>query len=208
MTESNEISVERLADWLEGRLSEEEAEVVAEQVARTDEATRAQLEWLRAFVRASATTNLVPPPREVRRAISRRFAAHAKGQRRPGLLQRLVATLSLDSGLQSEFGLRSSDSEESQRQLVYATDAADIILNIRTHHRNGRLDLDGQVFPGDDADLASFSVQLLSGTDEVGMTVTDELGEFTFESISPGGYQILVSSDRVEILISPVELRP
>jgi hypothetical protein len=207
MTESNEISVERLADWLDGRLSEEEAEAVAERVARTDEATRAQLEWLRAFVRASATTKLVPPPREVRRAISWRFAAHAEGQRQPGLLQRLVATLSFDSGLQPELGLRSSDSEESQRQLFYTTDAADIALNVRPRPRNGHLDLDGQVFPADDADPASFSVQLLSGADEVGLTTTDELGEFAFESVSPGAYQILVSGERVEILISSVELR-
>ncbi|MBA3951791.1 MAG: carboxypeptidase regulatory-like domain-containing protein, partial [Rubrobacter sp.] len=44
------------------------------------------------------------------------------------------------------------------------------------------------------------------GTEEVGTTATDELGEFAFESVPPGEYQILVSSEQVEILISPVEL--
>lgn len=205
--ESNEISFERLADWLEGRLSEEEAEAVAEQVARTDEATRAQLEWLRAFARVNEEVVLDAPPQEVRDELIRRFDAYAEDRRTPSLLQRLVATLSFDSGLQPAFGVRSAAGHDEQRQLVYTTDAADIALNVRPRSSNGHLDLDGQVFPADDADPASFSVQLLSGADEVGLTTTDELGEFAFESVSPGAYQILVSGERVEILISSVELR-
>jgi hypothetical protein len=104
--------------------------------------------------------------------------------------------------------VRSADSQEAaQRHLTYTTDAAEIALNISPRPRDGYLDLDGQVFPADDADPASFSVRLLSGADEVGLTATDELGEFDFEAVPPGTYQILVSTDRVEILISPVELR-
>ena len=41
----------------------------------------------------------------------------------------------------------------------------------------------------------------------MGTTATDELGEFAFEGVAPGEYQILLSGDEVEILISPVELR-
>ena len=54
-------------------------------------------------------------------------------------------------------------------------------LNFRPRPGNGRLDLDGQVFPTDDTEPDDFGVQLLSGTDEVGTTATDELGEFAFE---------------------------
>ncbi|MDQ3566317.1 MAG: hypothetical protein M3436_20320, partial [Pseudomonadota bacterium] len=103
---------------------------------------------------------------------------------------------------------RSGGGQEEQKQLVYTTDAADIALNFRPRHRNGHLDIDGQVFPADDEDPASFSVQLLSGTDEVGLSTTDELGEFAFVAVPSGAYQILVSGERVEILISSVELSP
>jgi hypothetical protein len=90
----------------------------------------------------------------------------------------------------------------------------------RLHHRggrrgaqlqaapgNGKLDVDGQIFPNDDGEPEAFGVQILSGTDEVGTTATDELGEFAFEGVAPGEYQILLSSEEVEILISRVELR-
>ena len=207
MPEPNRISFERLVDWVEGRLSEEESRAVEEQVAVADAATREQVEWLRAFARLNEAVVLDAPPQEVRDELIRRFDAYAEGRRRPSLLQRLVATLSFDSGLQPAFGVRTTGGQGEQRQLVYTTDAADIALNVRPRPRNGHLDLDGQVFPADDADPASFSVQLLSGADEVGLSTTDELGEFAFQGVVPGAYQILVSGERVEILISSVELR-
>jgi hypothetical protein len=207
MTEQNRISFERLVDWVDGRLSAEEAGAVEEWVA-ADEAARERVAWLRAFARVKEAVVLEEPPQEVRDALIRRFDAYAESRRRPGLRQRLVATLSFDSGLQPAFGARSAGGQGEQKQFVYTTHAADIALNVRPRHRNGHLDVDGQVFPADDADPASFSVQLLSGADEVGLSTTDELGEFAFESVPSGAYQILVSGERVEILISSVELSP
>lgn len=207
MTERNRISFERLVDWAEGRLTAEEARAVDEWVA-ADEANRERVAWLRAFARVNEGVVMEAPPQEVRSELMRRFDAYAEGCRTPGLRQRLVATLSFESGLQPAFGARSASDQEDQKQLVYTTDAADIALNVRPRHRNGHVDVDGQVFPADDADPASFSVQLLSGADEVGLSTTDELGEFAFESVPSGAYQILVSGERVEILISSVELSP
>lgn len=104
-------------------------------------------------------------------------------------------------------GVRSAASQESQGQLVYTTEAADIALNFRRRPENGKLDLDGQVFPNDEGEPDAFGVRILSGTEEVAATATDELGEFAFEGVEPGEYQILLSSEEVEILISPVEFR-
>jgi hypothetical protein len=207
MRDPGKISFERLVDWVEGRLSEEDTRAVEEQVAVAGEATLDQVEWLRAFVRVSEDVDIDSPPRKVRGELIRRFAAYTGDRQTPSLLQRLVATLSFDSGLQPAFGVRSAGAQEAaQRQLVYTTDAAEIALNIRPHPRSVHLDLDGQVFPTEDADPASFRVQLLSDTDKADLT-TDQFGEFGFESVAPGAYQILVSSERVEILISPIELR-
>jgi hypothetical protein len=205
--EQDKISFERLADWVEGRLSEEEARAVEARVAAADEATRAEVAWLRTFARVSEETVLEVPPAAVREELARRFEAYAEGRRSPGLLQRLVASLAFDSGVQPAFGVRSAAaSGAAQRQLIFTTDAAEIALNVRPRPRDGSLDLDGQVFPAEDEDPASFSIQLLSGTDEIGMTGTDELGEFGFETVPPGTYQLLVGSERVEILISPIDL--
>ncbi len=128
-----------------------------------------------------------------------------EGRRQPVPLKRLTATLSFGGGLRPLAGVRSAGGAEGQ--LVYTTEAADVALNFRRRPENGKLDLDGQIFPNDEAEPDAFGVQILRGTDEVATTATDELGEFTFEKVPPGEYQILVSSAEVEILISPVDLR-
>lgn len=200
------IDFETLADWAEGRLPEAEARAVEERLADADEVTRADAEWLRAFSRASKEVVLDDPPAEQRAELGRIFESYAEGHRQPGPLKRLVATLSFGGGIQPLAGVRSAASQESQGQLVYTTEAADIALNFRRRPENGKLDLDGQVFPNDDEEPEAFGVQILLGTEEVATTATDELGEFAFEGVEPGEYQILLSSDQVEILISPVEL--
>ena len=198
-----EVPFDRLVEWAEGRLPEKEARAVEERLANADEATRAEAEWLKAFLRASESVVLDGPPAEVRDELMRRFESREADEKTPGPLRRLVATLAFD-GPQPAFGVRSAAG--STVQLVYTTDAADIALNVLPRPRNGHLDLAGQVFPTDGAEPDTFSVQLLSGVDEVGLATTDELGEFDIEAVEPGTYQMLVSNGRVEILISPIEL--
>ena len=198
-----EIEFESLADWAEGRLSETESRMVEERLAEADKDTLAAAGWLRAFYRVSEDLVLDEPPAGVREELTRRFEDYAEGRRQPGPLRRLVATLAFEDG-QAALGVRSAAARESQ--LVYTTGAADIALDLRRRPENGSLDLDGQIFPTDGTEPDAFGVQLLSGADEVGTTATDELGEFSFQAVAPGEYQILISSGRVEILISPVDL--
>ena len=200
------IDFETLADWADGRLPEAESRAVDERLADADEATRADAEWLRAFSRATKEVVVDDPPAEQRAELSSIFEAYAEGRRQPGALKRLAATLTFGGGLQPLAGVRSAASQEAQGQLIYSTEVADIALNFRRRPRDGRLDLDGQVFPNDDSQPEAFGVQILRGTEEVGTTATDELGEFAFDGVAPGEYQILVSSQEVEILISPVDL--
>jgi hypothetical protein len=190
----------RLVDWVEGRLSQEEARAVEEKV-EADSAARADVAWLRAFARISEETVIVSPPSEVREELIERFEAYAEGKQHPGLLQRLVATLTFDSNLRPALGLRATAAPESQRQLVYSTDAADVALHIRPHPRDGLFDLNGQIFPVENADSGTFGVQLLAGASEVATTASNDLGEFAFEAVPPGSYEVLASNDRVEIRI-------
>ena len=205
MPDSKDVEFTRLVNWVEGRLSEEEARVVEEKVA-ADSATRADVAWLRAFARISEETVIASPPPEVREELIERFDVHAEGKQHPGLLQRLVATLTFDSNLRPALGLRAAAAPQSQRQLVYSTDAADVALHVRPHPRDGRFDLNGQIFPANGADSGTFGVQLLEGASEVATTATNDLGEFAFEAVSPGVYDVLASNERVEIRVPHVAL--
>jgi hypothetical protein len=205
MAESQDMEFIRLVDWVEGRLSEGEARAVEERVA-ADSAARADVAWLRAFARVSEETVVASLPSEVREELIERFEAYAEGKQHPGLLQRLVATLTFDSNLRPALGLRAATAPESQRQLVYSTDAADVALHVRPRPQDGNFDINGQIFPSGGTESGIFGVQLLQGTSEVATTATNDLGEFTFEAVSPGVYDVLASDERVEIRIPQVAL--
>jgi hypothetical protein len=200
------IAFSQLVDWVEGRLPQKEAQAVEEQVEVADIATLADVAWLRKFVRATEDSVLESPPPEVRSTLIARFRAHAEGRRTPGLLKRVVATLTFDGGLRPAVGVRSAGTQGARRQLVYSVDDLDVALNFLPRARDKNFDLDGQVLPRDDVELGSFSVQLLQSESELGITATDDLGAFAFESIPSGVYEIILSTDRVEVSIAPVEL--
>ncbi len=207
MPNSEDVEFARLLDWAEGRLSEQEARAVEEQVAAAGSSTRADVAWIRAFARISKDIVIASPPSEVRDTLVDRFETYAEGKQQPGFLERLIATLTFDSNLQPAPGLRSAGISESQRQLVYSTEAADVAISVRPRARDRLLDVYGQILPADATDSGIFGVQLLQGDSEVATTATNDLGEFTFEAISPGVYEVLAGSDRVEIQLPEVELR-
>src|SRR5215203_1987035 len=200
------IAFSQLVDWVEGRLPEKEARAVEEQVAVADAATLADVAWLRKFLRATEDSGLESPPPEMRSTLIARFEAHAEGRRPPGFLKRVVATLTFDGGLRPAVGLRSAGTQGARRQLVYSADDLDVALNFLPRARDKNIDLDGQILPHNDMELGSFSVQLLQSETELVITATDDLGAFAFESIPSGVYEIILSTDRVEISIAPVEL--
>jgi hypothetical protein len=196
----------RLVDWVEGRLPEDEARAVEEQVARADSRTLADVAWLRKFVKATDNAVLESPPREVRDTLIARFEAYANGQPTPGLLRRVRARLNFDSDLRPAVGLRTAGAQQARRQLVYSAGAFDIALNLRSGVPDKNLVLDGQVLPREDQELKPFSVQLLHGGTQLGLTSTDELGSFALRDIPSGVYDIVLSTDQEEISIAPVDL--
>ena len=196
----------RLVDWVEGRLPEDEARAVEEQVARADSRTLADVAWLRKFVKATDNAVLESPPREVRDALIARFEAYANGQRTPGLLKLVLASLTFDSDLRPAVGLRTAGAQQARRQLVYSAGAFDVALNLRSRVPDENLVLDGQVLPREDQELKPISVQLLHSGTERGLTATDELGSFALRDIPPGVYDIVLSTDEEEISIAPVDL--
>ena len=55
-------------------------------------------------------------------------------------------------------------------------------------------------------ELVSFVVQLLRGDTEFAITATDDLGSFALESVLPGAYTMILSTDQLEVSIIPLEL--
>jgi hypothetical protein len=207
MTESEDVKFARLADWVEGRLSEEEARTVEKEVMAADSSTRADVAWLQAFARISEATVIASPPPEVRDALVERFETYAESKQQLDLLERLVARLTFDSGQQPALGWRVAAAPELQRQLVYSTEAADVSLNVRPRPRDGLLDIHGRIFTVNNAYPGDFYIQLLAGSSEVATAATSNLREFVFEGVPPGVYDIIAGSDRVEIRMTGVEVR-
>lgn len=201
MSKPDNTEFARLVDLAEARL-------LGDWAADTDDETRAVIDWLRAFVWVSENKVLAVPPPELHDELVARFEAHAEAERQPGLLRRLVATLSFDSGLQPALGLRSADAANS-RQLFYISEAADVALSLRSRP-GGSVDVDGQIFPREsEAEHRSFSVQLLGQAEtSFATTATADLDEFAFEDVPADVYELVLGGEQIEIRVPGVELHP
>ena len=211
MNDSNIPSFSELLDWLEGRLPPDEAQAMAKRLESADEATQADLDWLRLFLQARQSVQFASPPPSVREALKGRFAAYAEARQPPGLFQRLLATLTFDSRVQpATLGIRSAQpaDESPQRQLIYTTESAEIALTIQPTLPNQSFTLSGQIFPLGDTPAPAFSIQLLRDIQEVGLAAADDLGEFTFSNVPVGEYSLVVSTGQYEVVISSLHLQP
>jgi hypothetical protein len=208
MARSESPQFARLLDWIEGRLSEEEAQVVAAQVAAADNATRQTVAWLRAFRQISAQLVFEAPPQATHDLLTRRFAAFARARQRPSVLQRVVAALTFDSSARPALAdVRGVDSSAARRQLIYSSDTADLALNIAQRSADQRFDLSGQVFVKSDQLSEPLIVHLLLQDNELETTSTDDLGEFAFVSLAHGDYTLLLRGGSIEMVVAPVDLR-
>jgi hypothetical protein len=203
---NQQVDFARLADWVEGRLHEDEARTVEEAVAGADSATLADVAWLRRFLRAADSAIIESPPRGLRDALVETFEAHAGGRRTTGFVKRVLAGLVFDSNLQPAAGLRAVGARQSRRQLIYHADKFDLAINLLARGSDNNLDLDGQVLPREDGGPVLFSVQLLREGRELALTVTDDLGSFAFQDVTPGGYELVLSAETVEVSVLPVEV--
>jgi hypothetical protein len=120
----------------------------------------------------------------------------------------MLASLTFDSRSQmAAAGLRSADITGAQTQLIFSTPVAEVALNFQTRPQDQHINLFGQVFPLEDRPMQAFSVQLLSGAQEAGLASSDELGEFAFEGIPAGTYDLILSTDTFEVLIPSIQLQ-
>jgi hypothetical protein len=210
MNDNHNLQFSQMLDWLEGRLSEEDGIRVAQKLETANEATFADLNWLRSFLEISETAYTLSPPPDVRANLREQFRAYSQSKQPPSLFRRLLATLTFDSSTQfSVVGVRSAKTKGKQRQLVYNSDLAEIALNVQPRPRGEQITLIGQVFPQGDLSPEGLCIQLVDadGISEKGFAISDELGEFTIESFPQGWYGIYLTTAGVEIVLLDVPLR-
>jgi len=201
------VNFARLVAWMEGHLSEHDARTVEEAVAMADDETLADVAWLRKFYGAADEVLIGAPPQAVRDALMGTFeAAHVRDPGTTGFVQRVLAGLTFDSNLQPAAGLRAVGAQQSRRQLIYRTDMFDLAINLLARDSDDNLDLDGQVLTRGGEEPKLFSGQLLRDYSELALAAVDEFGSFGFRRIPPGIYELVLSADRIEVSIEPLEL--
>jgi hypothetical protein len=157
----------------------------------------------------SETTVLAAPPAVVRTLLTRRFASYAEGRTPPTLFQRIAAVLTFDSGRSpAAAGARGVGTTELPRQLIFTADLADIAINVQPRRHDSSLDISGQILPNGGLQVDSWSVQVLHDATELGLTTTDELGEWRIEQLPPGTYELILSAAELELVIPAVPLFP
>lgn len=197
----DDVKLVELLDWLEGRLPASEMARVSALASEGD--VTALLSWVEKFQLASRNVVLEKPPTSVRKRLREQFAST-----RPGLIQQLIAKLTFDSWAElAPAGVRSASTQGQQRQLVYSTELADIAVNIHPSGAQKQFDLLGQVLPLQTDEAIHYDIQLWENQTDVRSTATDELGEFTFEALSPGTYKLVLNHSRVQVIISPIPLK-
>ena len=208
MNTSQSPPLEKLLDWLEGRLPPEQAQAVAERLASAGAATGSDLAWLRAFLQASASAKLAAPPARVRDVLRQRFASRAlSAYEAHGFFPRWMAALIFDSHLRPAApGLRSATTQGRERQLLYATDIAEVVLNLQPGRAGQGWTVSGQLFPSGPAPEPPHSVQFVREGRSIALTATDDLGEFTVTNLPSGTYEVVISAADYELVLPPVLL--
>ncbi|HIC88985.1 MAG TPA: hypothetical protein EYP04_06245, partial [Anaerolineae bacterium] len=170
----------------------EDADALVARLVAADSQTQADLAWLRVLAKLRPLLTLEKPPCRVRQVLRERFRRrYATTELAPGLFQRLVAVLCFDSRLQP--GVAGARSGPGQTfQLLYSSEVADVELHVLPTETGEGFTLLGQALPlASDANVTGCAVQLLTGEVEWGLTSTNELGEFSFESVPSGEYELI-----------------
>jgi hypothetical protein len=198
---------EQLLNWIEGRLSDEEAQEVETRLKIADNETQSLVKWLQEFRHLNQNYLLAAPPDDLDKTLYDIFTKKAKTKRQPRFFQRLLASLTFDSYQQLALaGVRSASAQKSERQFVYSADLADITLDLQWLAPEKQIRLNGQLFPADEKDETIYLVEVQKESKSLATTQTDALGRFTFPALLPDTYNIIFSGAQSEIALSDVEL--
>ena len=193
-------SFERLIDYLDSRLTEAEAAVVAGHLAGNCADCTENRDWYRHLRSVASTDDTVEPPLWVtKRAFKipthrRRSIASAVGQ--------IIASLVFDSFQRPALeGVRST--ETANRQMLFRAGDYSVDLQIALAERGGG-NLIGQVLKEGDPTFESVSglqLHVTRGDEIVFSAVTNQMGEFKVSGMNQGQYGLRVELSDGEITV-------
>ena len=202
-------SFERLIDYLDGRLAGDEAGRVAAHLASECSHCAPTRDWYATVRQAvSRDDSMEPPPWVLKRAIK---IFGEKGSR-PRLIEKLgraVASLVFDSFAQPALlGVRST--ETANRQLLYRAGDYSIDLQV-AHSEESTADVRGQILRAGEErfeSVAGLKIELLRGGAEEQEALTGETGEFAFERLEPGRYDLRLETRDLSITVYGLSVTP
>ena len=198
------IAFARLADLAEGRLTPEESARDEEHLAACARCSR-QVAGLRHVTTLMRTDDSVDAPRDLVSEAVRLFRSRPASERAPGLLRRVLATLSFDSSaLTPAFGVRSGQAAPA-RQMLFSAGGFDIDLRLAGGGDGwtiagqvlGPCDGGGHVEVFDEGDVDRKPV---AGAD------LNDLCEFTLPPVTAGSYTLRLLMSAVEVDVPGLDL--
>jgi hypothetical protein len=186
-------SFERIIDYLDNRLSEAEASLVAKHIADDCPVCGESRDWYqRVRIAAASDDTVAPPPWVLKRAVK----IFEMQRDRPKLATRIgqaIAALVFDSFASHALaGVRST--ETANRQLLYRAGDYSIDLQIALSGHT-RADLIGQVLKESEPtfeSVAGLKLDIARGDKIVCSAVTDAMGEFKVSGMERGVYNLRV----------------
>ena len=195
------LSFALLADLVEGRLAAEEQASARTHLAGCAHCSgqAAELTRVTGLMRADTSEDA---PRDVLSDAIRMFRTRPVAAEKPGLLRRLVASLSFDSGaLAPAFGVRSG-APAAARQLLFT--AGDIDVDLRLAPSGEGWVVSGQLLGA----CTGGRVELLSGNNApTSQADLNDLCEFTLPPVPEGVYTLRLLIDDAEIEVPGLSLR-
>jgi hypothetical protein len=208
---------ETIADLVDGRLSPADTASVERHLADGCRACAGTAEWYRAFVAtATADRSLEPPAWMTQRAIDlfaeAREAAAQRGMK--GLFARLRASLVFDSlvGGATADAMPARGVGAESRQLLYMAPLFDVDMLVAPLEGAQRLLVTGQVLSSSGAGfegVGGLTVELERNGEVAAVAETSDFGEFAFEGVEPGLYDLRLGRGSREIVIvhAPIALQ-
>jgi hypothetical protein len=198
-----QMSLDRLADYVRGRLSPtQQAEVQAHLSLGCDRCA-SSIAWLERVGDMLSHPRSVEPTEAV---IQRALKVFPRPAPTPPLRERIRAILVFDSwNAPAALGVRTASLY--RRQYLYRSDAVDINLHVQPQE-SPYVALIGQVMPGSDAleDMAGLRVQLTVGNAVQAEGATNEVGEFIFSHLRQGLYDFAINLKDHDLVIEGLQV--
>ncbi|MBI3949176.1 MAG: hypothetical protein HY314_01795 [Acidobacteria bacterium] len=186
------VQIEQLLDFTQDRAEPVERDLIQAHLASGCTRCQGNLAWIQKIVWLTATDDSVEPPKWVLDRAVRLFQIYGP-QRKPGLLQRITASLVFDSLTQPQLvGVRQTG--QAARQSLYRAGEWDVDLSFEPGEGPETIDIAGQVLKGEGqiGEVAGIPVHLIQGEEILASTVADQLGEFTFDCVASGTYSLRI----------------